>query len=557
MRAASRVVVALAVAASLISSVHAISKITRAGRYLYNDSGNRFYIQGVAYQEMSGASVSDPNNPFGEPTSFIDPLSNGTACQRDLPFLQQLKVNTIRAYSVNSSLNHDACMQAFSAAGIYTIIDLSLPVNGSIDRASPSWSTNLLDLYIDTIDAFSKYDNVLAFNVGNEVVIASNVTDVTAYVKAAARDVKAYLTSKASSVLVGYASIDGTSDFRDPLANYLSCDPSNSGSGSTAIDLYGLNNYEWCGNSTFEASYAGVEADFAGYNIPAYFSEFGCNTSPPRLFTEVGALFSSQMSPVWSGGIAYSYFPASSVQGNFGMVTISPDGSTVTTSSDFNALATQYSQVSAPNTPSQSSAGSTNYPTCPAQNSTWLASTTLPPTPNDQSCQCLESTLSCLFTPETNNYTAIVGELLDTSCSLLGGAGGNCNDIASSGANGTYGRVSFCDPPTKLSFVFSEYYQATSRNPQSCNFAGNATVNSTAPSDVSSANAAATSCFASASSVFTPTAPATGGSSSSKGSSSATGSHNGAVPLVDDMRALWSMCAMIVFCVAGGVWTLA
>src|ERR1700691_5511993 len=72
-------------------------------------------------------------------------------------------------------------------------IDLSLPVNGSIDRASPSWSTNLLDLYIDTIDAFSKYDNVLAFNVGNEVVIASNVTDVTAYVKAAARDVKAYL----------------------------------------------------------------------------------------------------------------------------------------------------------------------------------------------------------------------------------------------------------------------------------------------------------------------------------------------------------------------------
>jgi 1,3-beta-glucanosyltransferase GAS1 len=160
---------------------------------------------------VAGASVADPNNPFGEPTSFIDPLADGTACQRDLPFLQQLKVNTIRAYSVNSSLNHDACMQTFSQAGIYTMyvglplydtlidqsrfvsIDLSLPVNGSIDRASPSWSTNLLDLYINTIDAFAKYDNVLAYNVGNEVVIASNVTDVAAYVKAAARDVKAYL----------------------------------------------------------------------------------------------------------------------------------------------------------------------------------------------------------------------------------------------------------------------------------------------------------------------------------------------------------------------------
>src|SRR5882762_10256640 len=118
---------------------------------------------------VAGASVASSSNPFGEPTSYIDPLSNGTACQRDLPFLQQLKINTIRAYSVNSSLNHDACMQVFSNAGIYTMyvglsliithqlmfdvsIDLSLPVNGSIDRASPSWSTNILDLYIGTID---------------------------------------------------------------------------------------------------------------------------------------------------------------------------------------------------------------------------------------------------------------------------------------------------------------------------------------------------------------------------------------------------------------------
>lgn len=81
-------------------------------------------------------------------------------------------------------------------------LDVSLPLNGSIDRASPSWSTNLLDAYITTIDAFAKviltgngvfsfcflsksrppdvalilvqlllqYDNVLAYNVGNEVI---------------------------------------------------------------------------------------------------------------------------------------------------------------------------------------------------------------------------------------------------------------------------------------------------------------------------------------------------------------------------------------------------
>lgn len=540
--------------AGLVADVYAVSKITRQGRYLYNSTGDRFYIQGVAYQEQ-GEVVASASNAFGEPSSFIDPLANGTACQRDLPFLQQLKVNTIRAYSVNSSLNHDECMSLFSNAGIYTIIDLTLPVNGSIDRASPSWSTNLLNLYTDTIDAFSKYDNVLAYNVGNEVVIDANSTSVAAYVKAAARDIKAYLTSKSSSALVGYAAIDGASNFKDPLANYLSCDPSNGNSGSTSIDLYGLNNYEWCGNSTFEASYAGVEGDFAGYNVPAYFSEYGCITAGPRDWTEVAALFGSQMSPVWSGGLAFSYFPATSVQGQFGMVNISADGATVTPSSDFNALVSQYGQTNPPNTPLQSAAGTTSYPGCPAQNTTWLASTNLPPTPNNAACACLEKDLSCQFTPEISNFTVVVGELLNDGCSLLAQSGGNCNDIGSSGASGTYGRVSYCDPQTKLSFVFTQYYQANNRNPVSCSFAGNATINGAAPSDVSSANAAATACFASASAVFTPTTPATAGSSAS--GSSTGGSSNGAVPLFGDLRVFWGVGLAVTTALASGVWTLA
>lgn len=138
---------------------------------------------------------------------------------------------------------------------------------------------------------------------------------------------------------------------------------------------------EWCGDSNFEAAYSDVEGAFAGYNIPAYFSEFGCITSPPRLWTEVQAIFSTEMSPVWSGAVAFSYFPAESDQGQFGMVTI--DGNTVTTSDDFTRLAAQYSNASGPNTPSQSAAGSTQFPACPQENSTFFASTTLPPTPND------------------------------------------------------------------------------------------------------------------------------------------------------------------------------
>lgn len=111
-------------------------------------------------------------------------------------------------------------------------------------------------------------------------------------------------------------------------------------------------------------------------------------------------------------GIAFSYFPAESDQGQFGMVTV--DGNTVTTSDDFNRLATQYTNASGPNTPSQSDAGSTQFPSCPAQNSTFFASTTLPPTPNGTACSCVVNELSCQFTPQTSNTSILVGELLNT-----------------------------------------------------------------------------------------------------------------------------------------------
>ncbi|KAI9460168.1 glycoside hydrolase family 72 protein [Lactarius psammicola] len=569
-----RAAAAIAVTLSLSSGGHAIGKVTRSGRYLYNADGSRFYIKGIAYQEQ-GAAIVDPNAPFSEPSTFIDPLANATACARDIPFLQQLGVNTIRVYSVNASLNHDSCMQGLSSAGIYTMyvvvlgfgaytfhsLDLTLPVNGSIDRSSPAWTTNLLGSYINTIDAFSKYDNVLAYNVGNEVVVSPNGTTAATFVKAAARDTKAYLNSKSSSALVGYAAIDGDDSWIVPLANYLSCDPSGSNSGSTAIDIFGLNNYEFCGNSTFAASYAGKTGDFAGYNVVAYFSEYGCNNPTPRVWAEVPVLFGSDATPVWSGGIAFSYFPAESGQGEFGMITLSSDGSTVTPNTDFDNLRTQYNQVSFINDPSQSSAPSASFPACPQQNSSFLASTTLPPTPSDSACQCLESNLSCQFNPQTSNTSAIIGPLLDTACSLLGTVGGSCGLIAGNGQTGQYGLVSSCDPSTKLSFAMSEYFEANRRDPQACSFSGNGTVNAKASSS-SGASAVASSCLATATGTQVPTAPSSAsgpGSSTSSGSGGNSSSTPGAATtvLVSDVRALLGVFLMLTISVAGGLLSVA
>lgn len=57
---------------------------------------------------------------------------------------------------------------------------------------------------------------------------------LSAYVKAAARDIKAYLRGVNSETLVGYAAVDGEPDFRNTLAEYLTC-----GEESIVVDLYG------------------------------------------------------------------------------------------------------------------------------------------------------------------------------------------------------------------------------------------------------------------------------------------------------------------------------
>lgn len=61
----------------------------------------------------------------------------------------------------------------------------------------------------------------------------------TAFVKAAARDIKAYLKGIGSSALVAYAATDGDATFRNNMAQYMSC-----GDESTVVDLYGAYHYD-------------------------------------------------------------------------------------------------------------------------------------------------------------------------------------------------------------------------------------------------------------------------------------------------------------------------
>ena len=258
----------------------------------------RSYIKGVAYQQDYNG-----NGTSATTTDYTDPIADLTTVQRDIPYLQQLQTNTIRVYAIDPTVDHSSVMTALANAGIYVIADLSSP-SASIIRDDPSWNDELYARYASVVDEMAKYSNTLGFFAGNEVSNAPNNTDASAFVKAAVRDTKAYIkTMNYRAIGVGYATNDDAL-IRVNMANYFNC-----GDATDAIDFWGYNIYSWCGDSSYSTSgYNDRTTEFSTYSVPVFFAEYGCNTVSPRPFTEVAALYGSQMNSVWSGGIVYMYF---------------------------------------------------------------------------------------------------------------------------------------------------------------------------------------------------------------------------------------------------------
>lgn len=97
-------------------------------------------------------------------------------------------------------------------------------------------------------------------------------------------------------------------------------------------------------------------------------SEFGCITNPPRDFGEIQALYSSEMTGVYSGGLVYEYTEESDNAG-YGLVNVA--GSTATPiQPGFNNL----KNMLAANVPSGSGGYKANgqyFADCPAFSSSW------------------------------------------------------------------------------------------------------------------------------------------------------------------------------------------
>ncbi|KAK1088059.1 hypothetical protein LTR48_001957 [Friedmanniomyces endolithicus] len=467
--------VSTAAAVSLLASTVAaqVDPIVISGsKFFYKTNGTQFYIRGVAYQQdyngngTSGASTSSTN-------SYIDPLADYTSCSRDIPYLIQLRTNTIRVYAIDPTKDHSQCMNALANAGIYVISDLSSPTQ-SINRDTPSWNDEL------------------------------------AFVKAAVRDTKAYIkNSNYRTIGVGYATNDDA-EIRVNMADYFNC-----GDASSAIDFWGYNIYSWCGDSSYTKSGYDVRTqEFSTYSVPAFFAEYGCNDVEPRTFTEVGALYGSNMSSVWSGGIVYMYFQEAN---NYGLVSVS--GNSVTPNQDFKNLASEIASATPSGVQSASYKPSNSAASCPATGSTWAAvATPLPPSPNKELCTCMYNTLGCVVAPATSqdNY----GNLFGTVC----GYGAHiCDGIAANASTGTYGAYGMCNATEQLGYVLNQYYVAQSSGASACAFNGAAQTKSP-----SSASGACASLVSQAGTAGTGTVTSVPSGSGGSGSSGSSGSGSGA-----------------------------
>ncbi|KAF3045721.1 1,3-beta-glucanosyltransferase gas1 [Didymella keratinophila] len=531
-----------AVAATLLGSVSAASyddipDIEVYGQhFFYTNNGSQFYLKGVAYQQNYS-----PNGSTSSNTSYTDPLADGDACKRDIPYLKQIYTNIIRVYAIDPTKNHDDCMAQLASADIYVVADLSEP-GTSIESNNPEWDVTLYNRYTGVVDALQKYKNVLGFFAGNENISANNQTAAAAFVKAAVRDTKGYIASQKyrSTLGVGYATADVPS--RNELAHYFACEPGNSGN-STQIDFWGYNVYSWCGDSNYAASSYGERVDFfSDYPVPVFFAEYGCiegvdGGATHRPFTEVQVLYGN-MTSVFSGGIVYEWFMGAN---DYGLVELTSNDASVSPYPDFTSLQSELASVSPTITQRSAYTPSNSAPACPTVDASWVAEASpLPPSPNSQLCSCMAASLQC------NIKSTNEDDYADVFNYICGANEDFCTGISRNATTGTYGGYSGCNPKDQLAWVANQYYLGNGKSSSACGFSGMATVQTAATASTCSSLLAAVGT-AGTGTAASPTGKATAGSTGAAGSSSkgAAAGYNGpkAVEHGGLIMGIWSVVA--------------
>ncbi|KAL2279655.1 hypothetical protein FJTKL_13333 [Diaporthe vaccinii] len=172
-----------------------------------------------------------------------------------------------------------------------------------------SYNQELLEHCFSTVDCMAAYPNTLGVLVASEVINSHASTAAAPVIRAVTRDIKRYMalareTSEQRVLPVGYSAADVRMVTRSTF-DYLTAE-----SKDESIDFYCFCNYSWAGrNSSMQISgYNQLVSQFSDTDIPIFFSEYGANTVTPRVFHKTTAIYSPEMTHVFSGGCVYEFY---------------------------------------------------------------------------------------------------------------------------------------------------------------------------------------------------------------------------------------------------------
>ncbi|MCJ1430073.1 1,3-beta-glucanosyltransferase gas1, partial [Sticta canariensis] len=266
------------------------------------------HIDGVISGTVA-QSLRDNTNP--EANALTDPLTDNHDCSQPVLYLKNLHTNVIRTYYIDTSRDHSNCMALFAQAGIYVMVDLMTP-GYVIDLLNPIWNDVLYNQYTSVIDTMHNYTNLPGFTLGDDVISGISQKHSGPYLKAAVRDMKAYIRQKSyRPIPVGSVNSVNGQDNNFTFSDYLNCGDKSEDN----IDFWGANIRDWCessyngrtSNYTY-SSYAIATSALSAYPLPAFLAAYGCADPSYLDFSDIDVIYGQLMSPVWSGGFFHQYF---------------------------------------------------------------------------------------------------------------------------------------------------------------------------------------------------------------------------------------------------------
>lgn len=283
----------------------------------------------------------------------------------------------MRIYTIDNSKNHDEGMAILDEAGIYLALDANTPKYSLNRETEATLRRSYNDVYLQsvfaTIDAFADYNNLLVFFSGNEVINAVNNTNAAPFIKAVTRDMKQYISNRhARKIPVGYSAAD-VAEVIEQQALYFDC-----GTDDERADFFAFNDYSWCDFEDKLQTFKGAGWDkkvetYKNFPRPIFLSEHGC-IEPNRQWGEVAALYSTNMTGVYSGGLAYEYTVEPN---NFGIVEIV--NGELTPNEDFDQLKAAYAKTKNPTGTGGARTEDGEASKCPSEDDDWVVSGTLLP----------------------------------------------------------------------------------------------------------------------------------------------------------------------------------